>query len=79
MSEMGPHSKSCTAVIVLREKLLLKEEHKKEKTRIPLFLPIHSALKMEKIVFFEIENNIIQNSLFEKLSKILFFQMLGLL
>ena len=48
MSEMGPHTKSCTAVIVLREKLLLKDEHKKEKTRIPLFLPSHSALKMEK-------------------------------
>ena len=74
MSEMGPHSKSCTAVIVLREKLLLKEEHKKEKTRIPLFLPSHSALKTEKIVFFEIENKIIHNSLFEKLSKKLFFQ-----
>ena len=68
MSEMGPHSKSCTAVIVLREKLLLKEEHKKEKTRIPLFLPSHSALKMEKMVVFEMEYKIIQNSLYEKLS-----------
>ena len=76
MSEMGPHSKSCTAVIVLREKLLLKEEHKKEKTRIPLFLPSHSALKMKKMLVFEMENKIIQNSLFEKLSEKLFFQIL---
>ena len=74
MSEMGPHSKSCTAVIVLREKLLLKEEHKKEKTRIPLFLPSHSALKMEKIVYFEIEINIIQNSLFENIFQNTFFR-----